>query len=96
MAAPLAPEVKEKITQPGLGTIMLIPGNLNAKLSTKAKGQLYDSRETVCSDQPAPNTKYIKAPSSSKAPPEPAAAEIKVCCSAKAESHFCPLLSKLF
>lgn len=40
LAAPLAPEVKEKITQPGLGTIMLIPGNLNAKLSTKAKGQL--------------------------------------------------------
>lgn len=40
LAAQLAPELKEESTQPGFGTIVLISGNLNTKLSTTAKGQL--------------------------------------------------------
>lgn len=46
LAAQLAPEVKEKITQPDFGTTVLISGNLNTKLSTKAKGTA--ERQSKC------------------------------------------------
>lgn len=89
LAAHLAPEVKEKITQPGFDTTLLISGTMEHKTFHRSQVLALGQHRVRVKWSASPKYKVHKSLLKLQRPTRTSS------CRAKAESHFCPLLSKL-